>query len=147
MSTEAVGRSLALGRGSSSHLRAPNGYGVFKDCPENSWLTARCGQRPRVSVVSQEPHRTWQQRGQWEGGRQVHRDPWTVGEKLELDSPALAPRPHTFQPRRDPADSYQAKLNFLGQTQWQRNWYCPCPPPGENSSERSFEVLCACVQK
>lgn len=70
-----------------------------------------------------------------------------MGEKLELTSPALAPYPHPFQPRRDPAAPYQVKISFLGQTQWQRNWYCPCPPPGENSSEKGFEVLCVFASK
>lgn len=67
-----------------SHLCTSNGYGVFKDSPEHRWVTSRCGQRPGVSVVAQETQSTWQQRGQREGGCQIHRDPWVVGEKLEF---------------------------------------------------------------
>lgn len=87
MATEAVGRSLALGRGSGSHLRVPNRYGVFKDCPEHSWLAAWRGQRPGVSVVAREPHGTWQQGGQREGC-QVHRDPCVAGGR-EAGTPPL----------------------------------------------------------
>lgn len=143
---EAVGRNLGIGRGSDAHLCVSNGDGVFKDSPEHRWFTARRGQRPGVSVVAQEPQSTWQQRSQREGGRQIHRGPWRVEEKLELVSPALAPHPHNYQPRWDPPAPYQVKINFSNQTQWQRNWYCPCPPPGGSLREREALRFCVCVQ-
>lgn len=112
VATEAVGRSLALGRGSGSHLRMPNGYRVFKDCPEHDWLAAWRGQRPEVSVVAQEPHGTWQQGGQGEGC-QVHRDPCVAGEKLELPPPRFCSLPTYLPAQMGPRSSLPGEDTFF----------------------------------